>query len=738
MRFHGYCFAVCPSIIALSGHQIPAIVIKTLLGFPVYMTIKKSLHRLHSWVAHNTVEGFAQLRPFYLAVLAFGTGITLYFAPASEPPQWAGQGAAVFVLLAVPCAVFLLLRQPVLGTFFLLLAALFGGFALMTYRANTQDTLLLHRPLYGVPFQGCIVTIEPHRRGVRLTLAAVELAWGDSPPERIRLTTRQDFQTGDCIAGRAGLLPPSGALHPGGYDFARHNFFQGLGASGFIMGTAQILDRPAEQSLAQRWNNLWSDLRLSLVQSIRTTLPPEKQALVTVFLTGQKGKLTQAQLDAMRKSGLAHLLAISGLHMGLLAGLLFGGIRFALALWPMMAVQWPIKKLSAACAIVGCFAFLQLIGVPVPAERAFIMTALTLTAIILDRNPFSFRLVFIAALVILLHSPAIVVTASFQLSFAAVLALIGFSFSTSSRQSHLTNRRGVLWWLCNLFFCSLVASLATLPFVAFHFKTISLLGIPANMLAVPWTGFIIMPLVLLCFLTIPLGAGELFLFLLAQALNGLMMLAEFFGDFPLSTVAVPAFDSLVLGGVILVLLWLVLVQGALRWFGFLPLPLLIIGAMIQPRPVVLIDATAKLMAVQSREDAFFSTLRGESFTRKNWLRYWGVEKMLQFGARTGDQNNPLICDPSGCIFSTGTRNLALSFRPDSLEQDCKNVDLVIARYPVNGLPCSAQIFDRRDIMRAGGLALWPEHTAWRVTALDGRSLEQQETQRQRPWQRRQR
>ena len=120
----------------------------------------------------------------------------------------------------------------------------------------------------------------------------------------------------------------------------------------------------------------------------------------------------------------------------------------------------------------------------------------------------------------------------------------------------------------------------------------------ANMLAFPWTEFIIMLLVLLCFLTIPLGAGELFLFLLVQALDGLMILAEFFGGFPLSTVAVPAFDSLVLGGVILVLLWLVLVQGALRWFGFLPLPLLIIGAMIQPRPVVLIDATAKLMAVK--------------------------------------------------------------------------------------------------------------------------------------------
>ena len=706
---------------------------KTPVGLPVYTMIKKSLPRLHSLAAQNVVQGFAQVRLFYLVVLAFGTGIALYFTPASEPPQWVGQGAIIFVLFSAPGAVFLLWRVPLLGKIFLLLAALIGGFALMTYRANTQDTLLLQRPLYGVPFQGCIVQIEPHRRGARLTLSAVELAWVDSPPARIRLTTRQDFQTGDCIMGRAGVLPPSGALHPGGYDFARHNFFQGLGASGFIMGTAQVLERSKEQSMSQHWNSLWSGLRLSLVQSIRATLPPEQQALVIVFLTGQKGKLTDAELDAMRKSGLAHLLAISGLHMGLLAGLLFGGIRFALALWPTVAIQWPIKKISAACAIVGCFAFLKLIGGPVPAERAFIMTALALIAIILDRNPFSFRLVFIAALVILLHNPAVIVTASFQLSFTAVLALIGFSFafSTSPRR---TNRRGVLWWFCNLFLCSLVASLATLPFVAFHFQTLSLLGIPANMLAVPWTGFVIMPLVLLCFLTIPLGVGAPFLFLLAQALDGLMLLAEFFGGFSLSSFAVPAFDSLVLGGVILVLLWLVLVQGGLRWLGLLPLPLLVIGVITQPRPVVLIDAKAKLIAVQSGTAAFFSTLRGEGFTRQIWLRYWGIEQATGFDAGIEDKNRPLTCDPSGCLFSTGNLRLALSFRPDSLEQDCKNVDLVIARYPVNGLSCSARLFDRWDIMRAGGLALWPEQKSWRITALDGQSLEQKESQRRRPWQ----
>ena len=699
----------------------------------MYTMIKKSLPCLHGLATQNVAQSFAQLHPFYLVVLAFGTGIALYFAPASEPPQWMGQGAVIFVLFAVPCTVFLLLRVPVLGTLLLLLAALVGGFALMTYRANTQDTPLLQRPLYGVPFQGCIIRVEPHRRGARLTLSAVDLAWVDSPPSRIRLTTRQHFQTGDCIAGRAGLLPSSGALHPGGYDFARHNFFQGLGASGFIMGTAQILDRPTEQSMSQHWTSLWDGLRLSLVQSIQDTLPPEQQALVIVFLTGQKGKLTDAQLDAMRKSGLAHLLAISGLHMGLLAGLLFGGIRFALALWPAVAVQWPIKKISAACAIVGCFAFLQLIGTPVPAERAFIMTALALIAIILDRNPFSFRLVFIAALIILLHSPSIVVTASFQLSFAAVLALIGFSFafSTSSQQ---TNRRGVLWWLYNLFLCSLVASLATLPFVAFHFQTVSLLGIPANMLAVPWTGFVIMPLVLLCFLTIPLGAGGPFLFLLAQALDGLMILAEFFGGFSMSSFTVPAFDSFVLSGVILALLWLVLVQGSLRWLGLLPLPLLVIGVITQPRPVVLIDETAKLIAVQSGAGAFFSTLRGEAFTRQIWLRYWGIEQAADFDEGTEDKNRPLTCDPSGCLFSTGNLRLALSFRPDSLEQDCTNVDLVIARYPVNGLPCSARLFDRWDIMQAGGLALWPDSTAWHITALDGQSLEQQKSQRRRPWQ----
>ncbi|WP_343562781.1 ComEC/Rec2 family competence protein [Kiloniella sp. b19] len=715
-------------------------------------------------------RAFSRIRLFYLCVLCFGLGIATYFLPDYEPPEWIWLAiiGALPATLILSAGLMSLTRFVRFGAVLLLAGLFFCGFGFIKYRAENAGTVMLERELFGAPFKGCVAEIEPHRQGARLTFREVEVPWlgNGKTPSGLRLTTRQEdvFDIGDCIEGRAALLPSSGALHPDGYNFARQNYFRGIGASGFMMGDAEKIDAGGalvRGSLTEAWTRLWNGLRLDLIRSIKAYLPEDEQALVIVFLTGQKGKLTEQQQESMRQSGLAHLLAISGLHMGLLAGILFGGTRFMLALWPALALRYPIKKLSAVVAFAGCFLFLQLIGAPVPAQRAFIMIGFALGAILLDRNPFSFRLVFVAALGVMILAPEVVVSASFQLSFAAVLALVSF-YQTIARadwvhrlkNAELEGRPGavlsllpgavtgqVLWWLCSLFLCSLVASLATLPFVAYHFQNISLMGIPANMLAVPWTGAVVMPLVLVCLVALPLGMGEPFVRMLSWSLDQLLLIAEFFGAFSLGAVHVPPLGVEGLLLLLLIFLWLVLIEGPLRWAALLVVPFWAIRIVAQPQPVMLVDEKAKLIAFRDEESIVVSTLRSERFARNIWKDYWGSDQIIDFqkAAVTSERIN---CDPSGCLvhFDSPEQeeafDVALSFSPNSLRQDCRNADLVIARYPVYRFSCEVPLFDRRVLGKTAGIALWPEdtgHSGYSITALNGKALEP--SGEKRPWER---
>ena len=252
-----------------------------------------------------------------------------------------------------------------------------------------------------------------------------------------------------------------------------------------------------------------AELRQSITDRILTQLPGETGAVAAALMTGYQTAVPEPVMAAMRDSGLAHLLSISGLHIGLVAGLLFVGLRRALALIPPLALAHPIKKWAAGAALIGAFGYLLLSGAPVPTQRAFLMTGLMLVAVLLDRRAISMRSVAWAACAILLITPEALVGASLQMSFAAVVALVAAYEGTRDYRMRQRIGSGPLrragLYVAGIALTSVVATLATAPYSVFHFNRLALYGVVANVLAVPLTGLWVMPWAVAAFLLMPFG-----------------------------------------------------------------------------------------------------------------------------------------------------------------------------------------------------------------------------------------
>ena len=297
--------------------------------------------------------------------------------------------------------------------------------------------------------------------------------------------------------------------------------------------------------------------------------------MAAALVAGVRAGIDQATWRAMQISGLAHILSVSGLHMVMVAGSVFAACRWLLALFPPLALRFPVKKLAAAVALLAAAFYLLLSGASVPAQRSFLMTAVALLAVIVDRNPFSLRLLAWAAVVVLLLRPESVLGASFQLSFAAVLALM-VVFEAWQRPSARTRsaraRAGWRAWryLLGVSATTLVAGAATTPFAAFHFQTIPTYGMLANLVAVPLTTFLVMPAGMIGLLLMPLGLEGPLFHVMAWGCEGVLWIARASlrpaGRLGAgASMAGQALALLAFGG-----LWLALWQRPWRWLGLVP------------------------------------------------------------------------------------------------------------------------------------------------------------------------
>jgi competence protein ComEC len=365
----------------------------------------------------------ADRRVLWLPVF-FGTGIALYFALTFEPPLWAGLAATIPAALAA----LLLRRYPVWRAATIALAFTAAGFAVMQEARLSQGAPMLQRRIGPVPVTGRVVDVDELDRGWRIIVFPDPLP-GLTPAEqpkrlRIHIAASSDrLRPGDRVSLKAMLYPVPAQILPFGRDMQRELYFAGIGGVGYSFGGARRIASTEDQP-GGGWREWVMQLRTEMTDRIHAVLPGATGGVASAVITGKRGTMPEEVKQAFRDSGLSHLFAIAGLHLGLVGGFVFFSVRGGLALLLWVPLRYPIKKIAAVATLVVLFCYLIISGSAIPTERAFVMNGIVFAAILIDRLRLSMRICALAALIVLTLDPAALVGVSFQMSFGAVVALI--------------------------------------------------------------------------------------------------------------------------------------------------------------------------------------------------------------------------------------------------------------------------------------------------------------------------
>jgi competence protein ComEC len=535
-------------------------------------------------------------------------------------------------------------------------------------------------------------------------------------PERVRVNVpldkhRSDFQSGAIIQLKARLMPPPGPALPRSYDFARQAWFLGLGATGTALSPPKLLS-PTGGDTA-----FWTTQREGLARHIRGAMPEGTGAIGAALLVGSRGAISQEDADALRNSGMAHLLSVSGLHVTAIVGGAFLLISRILSLIPWLALRFRVPLIAAGGSAVIAIGYTLLTGAEVPTVRACVAALLILVALAMGREALSLRLLATGACAVLLFWPEALAGPSFQLSFAAVATIIVLHDST--RVKRLTGRRDealhmrvgrmVLSTLITGFAIELVLA----PIALFHFHKSGVYGALANIFAIPLTTFFIMPLQILALVLDGIGLGQPFWWLAGQGVSAISGLAHWVSDAPGAVLALPSMPRWAFGATVIGGLWMAIIVGKARVFGLVPLLAGMLAMIAAPRPDILVTGDGRHLAVidQAGELVLLRPGAGDyalSMLAEN-AALKGEPKAIDEwpGARCSADVCSFVVERAGRSWSIlATRS---QYRVPSMElaSACKRVDIVISeRY----LPwaCKPRWFkaDRDFLEQQGGLAIY--------------------------------
>ncbi len=430
----------------------------------------------------------------------------------------------------------------------------------------------------------------------------------------------------------AHLSPPGGPVEPGGFDFQRHAWFLKLGAVGYARSPALELEPPGSGLSLLAVRLTWS-------ARIQSVLEGETGAFAAAIMTGDRAGMSQDTVTALRVSNLAHLLAISGLHMGLLSGFVFAALRLMLSVLPWFGLRLPVKKVAAGLALLVSFGYLGLSGGNIATERAFVMVAVALCAVMVDRRVFSLRAVAVAAVIVLALRPEALMGPGFQMSFAATTALVAVFGWLRDSEIGL----GPRWFapIATVVISSGVAGLVTAPIGAAHFNQIAHYGLFANLLSVPLMGVIVMPAAVLSALLLPFGGDAIGLYIMGLGLDWILGVAHFVSQLEGARGVIKGPDPAVLPLMALGMLLLILWQGRLRFAGVVPVVIGIVLWGMTPRPVILIADGGTLVGVMGQEGRALSRAKGAGFIAANWLENDGDDAIQIEAAKRWDTRWPV-------------------------------------------------------------------------------------------------
>jgi competence protein ComEC len=675
-------------------------------------------------------EEAARRTGFLWLPVAFGLGILLYFSARSEPQIWAGP-----VLLVLASSLAIALRDRA-RAIFLAVCMVAVGFSAGSFRtAGVAAPMLERAGIYRVTGWVESVDAAPRRHRITLAVTAIEGLEPGRLPLRLRIGAPgpAEFVAGQGVSVRARLAPPSEAAMPGGYDFRRDALFKGIGGVGYTLGRIEAAEPAARTGYVFAF---WAGVdraRNALTERISQAMGGgDAGALSAALITGKRGLISPEANDDLRASGLYHIVSISGLHMVLAAGVMFWVLRAGFALIPAFALRYPIKKWAAAGAMLGAIAYCLFSGSEVATERSLIMTLVMLGAILVDRPALAMRNVAISALIVLAREPESLLGPSFQMSYAAVMALIaGAEIWRRFRPAEALEGGGprpatqtslIQTWpmraarhlgmaFLGILATTILASLATAPFSAFHFHRLNPYGLIGNALAIPLVSLVVMPCAVIGTLLVPFSLDHLVWVVMGEATRAVLWVAAWVGSFEGAAPPVPRSPPWLFFMLVVALLVAVLMQTALRWLALIPLLAWLVLLRTAPAPDLAIAPDGRMALIRTEAGyRLLSPASPSNFTLAQWLPALGdarrpTDPTLRAGIR---------CDRAGCTGRLADgRVVALVLTLEAARRDCTRADLVITPLAIPAETCGLKPLIDRGVNQSRGaiFAHWPFHEA---------------------------
>jgi competence protein ComEC len=446
--------------------------------------------------------------------------------------------------------------------------------------------------------------------------------------------------------------------------------------------------------------------RNALTQRIAFAIGGAAGGVGAALVTGKRGLIGEPTNDVLRAAGIYHIVSISGLHMVLAAGTFFWLVRGLLALMPSIALLWPVKKIAAVVAMAGATIYCVFSGSDVATERSLVMTLVMFGAVLVDRPALSIRNLSIAALIVLAREPEALLGPSFQMSFGAVAAMMALMPLMQIPWSHEPATspwigRALAWLgraMLGLLTTTLVASIATAPFAAYHFQTLNPYGLVGNALALPLVSLVVMPCAVLGVLAYPFGLDRPVWQLMGAAVSQVLEVSAWVGSFGGSTVVVPALGIGALACLSVALLVLTIPASALRWLAVVPAAGGLALAAHPDRHDIYIDREGTGAAFRSAAGQLTLVGNPSSFVVEQWLRADGDGRSAEDAGLRRDAR----CDRAGCIVeAAGQRPLAFVRDVLAFEEDCRRAAVIVSRLPAPPRCEAALVLDREALTARG-------------------------------------
>lgn len=636
------------------------------------------------------------LQPFMLIF-----GILAYRATKFEPAFLA---MALIAILLVLGAVFSKSKQKQFWVFVSLLG-FWAGFLLLPIHGKLFGSNMIYGAFYG-QFSATVDSIHSNdSERARIIISNIISVEGrNNPPlrrARILLPSDQLPDIGDVISAPMRLYRVPGPVVPGGYDSQFHAYFKGIGAYGSTTGNLDVIN-PAQTNSISR--NI-QELREFIGTRIDQALAPPISGIARALIVGDQGQIDENIRTRLADAGLAHVLAISGLHLSLIAGGIFAAIRMGLAGFYGFGQNISVKKIAAIGGIIASLIYLALSGASVSAVRASLMLILIFGAVLAGRRALTMRNVAFAALFIIITDPSSIFRPGFQLSFAAVIALVGsYEGYKSKFQNDASAIKKLTRFFSGIALTSVIAGAATALFAAYHFQNVAPFGVLGNMVAIPLVAFVVLPAALLAVLFMPLGIEEIFFAPMGWGIEQIITVANYISSLGSGFVSPPILEEISLIIALFAMAWFAFFTGKSRFIGVVIAAILIPVFGTIERPDIMIADTTQAIAIKNEQSQELLSQnlasmdlvagRANSFAVNAWSETY-LAKIA-----TPDEKVP--CDLTGCWIERDNFIVSLVKTRDAFAEDCSKADLVIARISAPQY-CrnTTQVIDQNDLTSSG-------------------------------------